>query len=215
MPHPPNHPANTAPHRQPHQPPNQWALPAPLMQVLERHHGRVSDLDWAPDGSTLLSCSQDGLACLWRPDTGALVRAFRNSTGPLCCCRFHPANPNLLLLGTAAGELLALNASTGRWAGWWVSGEWMCGHASVPVNGAADTGKRLLYCPTPLGVGILRPACACRAASQTPSAPSGPQKASPTTLRSAALCLTPVLPCPSLPPSPSLASPRRPPGGQS
>ncbi|KAL4457638.1 hypothetical protein ABPG75_012503 [Micractinium tetrahymenae] len=88
--------------------------PPRLLQVLERHHDRVSDLDWSPDGSALLSCSQDGTACLWRPDTGHLVRAFRNSTGPLGCCRFHPANPNLLLLGTAAGELLVLNASTGH-----------------------------------------------------------------------------------------------------
>ena len=43
----------------------------------------------------------------------APIRTLRNQSGPLGCCRFHPANTNLLLLGTAAGELLALNASTG------------------------------------------------------------------------------------------------------
>lgn len=86
------------------------------LQVLERHAGRVTDLDWAPDG-TLLSCAEDGTACLWRPEAAQLLRTLRNGSGPLCCCRFHPSNPGLLLLGTAAGELLALNASTGAGSG--------------------------------------------------------------------------------------------------
>lgn len=81
--------------------------------MLERHCAGVSDLDWSPDGSTLASVGQDGIACLWRAADGALVRALRNGSGPLACCRFHPSNPNLLMLGTAAGELLALNTSTG------------------------------------------------------------------------------------------------------
>ena len=84
--------------------------------MLERHGDRVTDLDWSPDGAMLLSCSADGTACLWRTDGGALVRTLRNMSGPLGCCRFHPDNPNLILLGTAAGELLALNASTGACA---------------------------------------------------------------------------------------------------
>ncbi|PRW55930.1 WD repeat-containing 13 [Chlorella sorokiniana] len=88
--------------------------PPRLLQVLERHDAAVSDLDWSPDGNSLLSVGQDGIACLWRAADGTLVRALRNGSGPLCCCRFHPSNPNLLLLGTAAGELLALNASTGH-----------------------------------------------------------------------------------------------------
>jgi hypothetical protein len=91
-------------------------LPSPCLpaaQVLERHSERMTDLDWSPDGTMLLSCSQDGTACLWQPEAGVLVRTLRNQSGPLGCCRFHPANTNLLLLGTAAGELLALNASTG------------------------------------------------------------------------------------------------------
>lgn len=85
----------------------------PFPQVLERHQARVSDLDWSPDGTSLLSVGHDGIVCLWRTADGALLRALRNGSGPLCCCRFHPSNPNIALLGTAAGELLALNASTG------------------------------------------------------------------------------------------------------
>lgn len=95
-------------------------------QVLDRHTDRVTDLAWSPDGGLLLSSSQDGSACLWRAEGGDLERSFRNMSGPLGCCCFHPANPNLLLLGTAAGELLALNASTGKWRGmrtvWMASG---------------------------------------------------------------------------------------------
>lgn len=88
--------------------------PARLLQVLDRHREKVTDLDWSQTGDLLLSCSLDGTACLWETASGRLVRTMRNLTGPLGCCRFHPANPNLLLLGTSAGELLALNASTGR-----------------------------------------------------------------------------------------------------
>lgn len=74
----------------------------------------MSDLAWSPDGATLLTCSQDGTACLWEAGCGRLVRGVHNLSGPLGCCAFHPVNPNLLLLGTAAGELLTLNASTGE-----------------------------------------------------------------------------------------------------
>lgn len=88
--------------------------PPRLLQVLERHRGKVSDLAWSPDGATLLTCSQDGTACLWEAGCGRLVRGVHNLSGPLGCCAFHPVNPNLLLLGTAAGELLTLNASTGH-----------------------------------------------------------------------------------------------------
>lgn len=87
--------------------------PCGTLQVLERHRERVTGIDWSPDGTLLLTCSQDGTACLWRAESGALVRTLRNLTGPLGCCRFLPENPNLLLLGTSAGELLTLNASTG------------------------------------------------------------------------------------------------------
>jgi WD40 repeat protein len=81
--------------------------------VLERHQGRIADLDWSPDGATLLSCSMDGTACLWEVASGRLARVWRHVGGPLACCALHPSNPNLLLLGTGTGQLLALNASTG------------------------------------------------------------------------------------------------------
>lgn len=88
--------------------------PPRLLQVLEAHSDRVTDLAWTPDASALLTCSADGTACLWRPEAGVLIRTLRNRSGALACCRFHDGNPNLLLLGTAAGEVLAANASTGR-----------------------------------------------------------------------------------------------------
>ncbi|KAL4421688.1 hypothetical protein ABPG77_010632 [Micractinium sp. CCAP 211/92] len=116
--------------------------PPRLLQVLERHRDRVADLDWSPDGAELLSCSRDGTACLWRPDAGQLIRTFRNATGPLTCCRFHPANPNLLLLGTAAGEVLALNASTGH----------LVGKADLQAAPMAGVG---CSCLEPAGSGML------------------------------------------------------------
>lgn len=117
--------------------------------MLERHRARVSDLDWSPDGTTLLSVGQDGIACLWRAADGTMVRALRNGSGPLCCCCFHPTNPNLLLLGTAAGELLALNASTGA------LGRTCCG-LILPENGLWLASSMLL-----VGKPSTRCRCGC------------------------------------------------------
>eukprot|EP00887_Chlorella_sp_A99_P002759 scaffold6.g2759.t1 len=83
------------------------------LQVLERHTGRVTDLDFSHDNTFLLSSSDDGTVCLWLVETGALVRVFRNAGGAVLSCRFHPVNPTILFLGTAFGEVLVLNSSTG------------------------------------------------------------------------------------------------------
>lgn len=77
------------------------------------------------------------------------MRTLRNATGPLGCCAFHPANRNLLLLGTAAGELLVLNASTGRQLRPTLTA-WTCCQHTIARPG--HTGARVA-----LGMAPIRP----------------------------------------------------------
>ncbi|KAL6771987.1 hypothetical protein ACKKBG_A28540 [Auxenochlorella protothecoides x Auxenochlorella symbiontica] len=93
------------------------ASPRVLLALRGGHAAPVTDLDWSGDNGLLASCSADGSACLWEAGTGALLRRFPPGVAgdaPLLSLRLHPVNQNLVLVGTGAGEVLVLNASTGQ-----------------------------------------------------------------------------------------------------
>eukprot|EP00873_Tetraselmis_striata_P041757 jgi/Tetstr1/462021/TSEL_007092.t1 len=90
-----------------------------IMQILE-HEAGVSDLDWSAGDASLLACCEDGSAVLWGTGTGepgwGCLRTLQ-VPGSAICCRFHPLNPNFVLVGTALGTVVCLNASTGGTVG--------------------------------------------------------------------------------------------------
>ena len=102
----------------------------------------VTDLDWTLENDRLVAAAADGSVCVWLVATGQLVRACScaleenlcrvhagpapdfwrwvgqlramHAGSPARCCRFHQVNQNLVLVGTAAGEVAAFNANIGK-----------------------------------------------------------------------------------------------------
>ena len=82
---------------------------------MREHKKRVTDLAWSQQNSQLISASEDGLVCISSQDDGdfwTMQRSMQMSTAALCC-RFHPINQNIILVGTASGTVEVLNTSTG------------------------------------------------------------------------------------------------------
>ncbi|KAK9855174.1 hypothetical protein WJX84_010509 [Apatococcus fuscideae] len=86
--------------------------PGQLLHELHEHKGQVTDVDWSQDSSLLLSASEDCHAALWNASLGNLVRTLR-CNAPVTCASFHQVNQNLVMLGTAAGDIDIFNCSTG------------------------------------------------------------------------------------------------------
>ncbi|KAK9814573.1 hypothetical protein WJX72_008091 [[Myrmecia] bisecta] len=88
-----------------------------VMHEFRRHTRAVTEIDWTLDNSCLLTSSLDGTTCMWLANSGRLARTFTTESGALSC-RFHQVNQNLIMVGTAAGEVEVFNCSTGMSQGY-------------------------------------------------------------------------------------------------
>mmetsp|Transcript_5689 Transcript_5689/g.16238 ORF Transcript_5689/g.16238 Transcript_5689/m.16238 type:complete len:600 (-) Transcript_5689:245-2044(-) len=90
-------------------------LTSTILHEMREHKKRVTDLAWSQQNSQLISASEDGLVCISSQDDGdfwTMQRSVQTSTAALCC-RFHPINQNIILVGTASGTVEVFNTSTG------------------------------------------------------------------------------------------------------
>lgn len=64
-----------------------------------KHEGEVLWVEYSPDGSRLVSASQDGTARLWDAKTGGLVRTLSCHTGPVAMARFSKDGQQVVTVG--------------------------------------------------------------------------------------------------------------------
>ncbi len=84
------------------------------LQESREHRKRVTDLAWSQQNDQLISASEDGVVSITTQGDGfwTMQRSVQAPTAALCC-RFHPVNQNLILVGTAGGTVEVFNTSTG------------------------------------------------------------------------------------------------------
>ena len=88
--------------------------PPTLECTLKGHKGPVNDFDWSASNDFIVSASSDGTCRLWRTSTGACLREIvDSSTVKTLCCKFHPHNNNLLVIGNSKAQVRIFNVSTG------------------------------------------------------------------------------------------------------
>lgn len=76
-----------------------------VLHTLRHHTAPVTGVDWSGSNELVATCSSDGSLCVWRPDTGALLRA-RPPVAPgaaALAVLFHPLNSNWVLVGGSEG----------------------------------------------------------------------------------------------------------------
>ena len=119
---------------------NSRLSPPPPLQLPKVHAKAITGMDWSFDNSQLLSVGEDGALCIWDTSGGGAgngsgagggagsvgggrcIRSLALRT-PLRCCRFLRLNPNLAIVGTAAGWIEVYNCSAGE-----------CGTGSVELQ---------------------------------------------------------------------------------
>lgn len=88
--------------------------PPSLSCTLRGHTRAVNDFDWSISNDFIVSASSDGTCRLWDPTTGSNLRVIVDSPGArTLCCKFHPTNNNLLVLGNSKAQVRLFNVSTG------------------------------------------------------------------------------------------------------
>ena len=100
---------------------NSRLSPPPPLQLPKVHAKAITGMDWSFDNSQLLSVGEDGALCIWDTSGGGAgsggggrcIRSLALRT-PLRCCRFLRLNPNLAIVGTAAGWIEVYNCSAGE-----------------------------------------------------------------------------------------------------
>jgi guanine nucleotide-binding protein G(I)/G(S)/G(T) subunit beta-1 len=60
------------------------------LQVLKGHNNKVSDIKWAADSKSILSCSQDGFLIIWDPVTGMKLNAIPLDSQWVLSCAYSP-----------------------------------------------------------------------------------------------------------------------------
>ena len=77
---------------------------------LEGHTDWIRSLAFAPDGSTVATCSRDGTVKLWNVNVRAEVTTLKGHRGPVTAVAFAP-DGNLLATGGADGTIRLWRAS--------------------------------------------------------------------------------------------------------
>jgi WD40 repeat protein len=87
-----------------------------VIQSIKAHDGRISDLDFTPDGHKLLSVGRDGGARLWRVSDGKLINDILEVGGAeLYSGRINPMFPErFVLMGDRNGLLYAKDLKRNR-----------------------------------------------------------------------------------------------------
>lgn len=87
-----------------------------VIQSIKAHDGRISDLDFTPDGSELLSVGRDGGAHLWRVRDGKLFKdVLEAGSTELYSGRINPMFPErYVLMGDRNGYLYARDLKRNR-----------------------------------------------------------------------------------------------------
>jgi WD40 repeat protein len=83
-----------------------------VVQVLaDAHQGPVYAVELSPDGDRLLTAGANGLAHLWDPMTGAMLRTFRGHRGPVLSCAL---GDDVVVTGSADATVRFWDPETGH-----------------------------------------------------------------------------------------------------
>lgn len=88
--------------------------PPSLLHTLRGHTSSINDFDWSVANDFIVSASSDGTCRLWEAASGRCVREIPDSALKVLCCRFHPQNNNLLVIGNNKAQVKVFNVSTGK-----------------------------------------------------------------------------------------------------
>jgi WD40 repeat protein len=88
-----------------------WDLTSGAVLHVLRHPGDPEALDWAPDGSTVVTGCDDGIARVWSPDTGLLLRELVEATAAVRFIRFE-RNGKRLLVGSYDATMRIYDCAT-------------------------------------------------------------------------------------------------------
>ena len=86
-----------------------------VIQTIQAHNGRISDIDFAPDSQTLLTAGRDGFLRFWDARSGQKARAELSAAGSVpYTARFNPQFPDrYVLMGDREGRLFAWDLGRG------------------------------------------------------------------------------------------------------
>jgi len=112
--------------------PNRESGGLDLVDTLRGHAASVTDLDWSAGGNELVTSSADGDVRHWSKSVDVSMEVSRNEWRcnrsllgdsselvddvPTSAVRFHPTNPNMVLVGRADRTVTLVNLSTGATA---------------------------------------------------------------------------------------------------
>ena len=85
------------------------------LPVLRGHAGGISDVEFAPDGETVLTASDDGSARLWRAATGEQLAVFRSPTAPTRAL-FSPSGKRIVTTRRGEVRVWAVDAVPAQFA---------------------------------------------------------------------------------------------------
>jgi len=78
------------------------------------HQGAVRSVDFAPDGTKIVTASEDSTVCIWNVSTGEAITVLKCHAGPVLSARFSPdgnrvitgSTQNILICSVATGKVL-------------------------------------------------------------------------------------------------------------
>eukprot|EP01119_Soliformovum_irregulare_P000549 TRINITY_DN1038_c0_g1_i3.p1 TRINITY_DN1038_c0_g1~~TRINITY_DN1038_c0_g1_i3.p1 ORF type:complete len:558 (-),score=158.39 TRINITY_DN1038_c0_g1_i3:157-1779(-) len=94
-----------------------------LLRALEGHNEDVTNFEWSKRNDVILTSSLDCTAKLWQVrNAECLLTVGEKDKEQLLCCRFHPANSDIFLTGSAKGTIRVYESKNGRCVRKWTLG---------------------------------------------------------------------------------------------
>jgi len=87
-------------------------LQGTALRRFEGHLANVNAVDYSPDGTTIVSGSDDGTLVLWDVETGEMLRQFIGHTGGVLSVEFSP-NGNMIASGARDNLIIVWDVETG------------------------------------------------------------------------------------------------------